>query len=117
MAIETKFEFVSLSDEELKSLKHERVSNAVSATIAKAIMSAGISKGAVMVHLADVDKGRSLAGTVNSVLKRFKSNIRTKFRLDEKTNKQYLTFDTEKTKEPEAPAPVEPEASTKRNKR
>ncbi len=109
MSIDTTFEIVEMSPSEMASLKHERVSNAKSYEIAKAIMSSKMSSGAVSVNLANESKGRSLSGTVNSVLKRFESTIRTIYRVDEKTHKQYLIFHTvESTTEP-ANAEPEPE--------
>ena len=106
MSIDTTFEIVEMSDSEMASLKHERVSNAKSYAIAKAIMSSKMTNGAVSVSLTDEAKGRSLSGSVNAVLKRFESKIRTIYRVDEKTHKQYLIFRTvesekEPTKEPE----------------
>ena len=120
MGIETTFELVEMSPEEMASLKHERVSNAKSYEIAKAIMASGLTNGAVSVKLANEAKGRSLAGTVNSVLKRFESPIRTIFRVNDETKKQYLIFASKPAKESEAPSEpepsTEPEAS-KKNKR
>ena len=123
MSIDTTFEFVELSKEEMANLKHERVSNAKTYEIAKAIMASGLSAGAVSVKLTDESKGRSLAGTVNSVLKRFESPIRTIFRVDDSTHKQYLIFSSKTANTPdtsahtqEAPAPAEAPAN-KHNKK
>lgn len=120
MAIDTTFEFVEMTPEEMASLKHERVSNAKSYEIAKAIMASGLSNGAVSVKLANEAKGRSLAGTVNSVLKRFESPIRTIFRVNTDTKKQYLIFASKTANTAEAPteAPAEaPAEASKKSKR
>ena len=94
--INVSYEFVKLNKEEMAELKHNRISNAKSTEIAKAIMASKVKNGAISVSELVLAKGRSLAGTVNSVLKKYESESRVRYAQTPDKKKAYLIIEPKK---------------------